>query len=144
MACAAEDVGNADPQAIVIANAALQVSEFVGMPEARIPLADAVVLVATAPKSNSAYDGINRAMDDVQRGKSGPIPRTLQNVHYDGSDVAKKGQFYRYPHDYPDHWLDQQYLPDALLGASYYHYGDNKNEQAFKAYWENIKRKHSS
>lgn len=60
------------------------------------------------------------------------------------SDVAKKGQFYRYPHDYPDHWLDQQYLPDALLGASYYHYGDNKNEQAFKAYWENIKRKHGS
>ena len=83
-------------------------------------------------------------MRDVKGGKLGVIPRTLQNVHYDGSDVAKKGQFYRYPHDYPDHWLDQQYLPDALLGASYYHYGDNKNEQAFKAYWENIKRKHSS
>lgn len=87
---------------------------------------------------------VDAAMRDVKAGKLGVIPRTLQNVHYDGSDVAKKGQFYRYPHDYPDHWLDQQYLPDALLGASYYHYGDNKNEQAFKAYWENIKRKHSS
>ena len=85
-----------------------------------------------------------KSMRDVKAGKLGVIPRTLQNVHYDGSDVAKKGQFYRYPHDYPDHWLNQQYLPDALLGASYYHYGDNKNEQAFKAYWENIKRKHSS
>ena len=138
------DVGLAWPQIIPIVKAAVDAAMMVGLPEARIPLADAVILTATAPKSNSGESAIDAAMRDVKAGKLGVIPRTLQNVHYDGSDVAKKGQFYRYPHDYPDHWLDQQYLPDALLGASYYHYGDNKNEQAFKAYWENIKRKHSS
>ena len=144
MVCACEDVGLAWPQIIPIVKAAVDAAMMVGLPEARIPLADAVILTATAPKSNSGESAIDAAMRDVKAGKLGVIPRTLQNVHYDGSDVAKKGQFYRYPHDYPDHWLDQQYLPDALLGASYYHYGDNKNEQAFKAYWENIKRKHSS
>ena len=144
MVCACEDVGLAWPQIIPIVKAAVDAAMMVGLPEARIPLADAVILTATAPKSNSGESAIDAAMRDVKVGKLGVIPRTLQNVHYDGSDVAKKGQFYRYPHDYPDHWLDQQYLPDALLGASYYHYGDNKNEQAFKAYWENIKRKHSS
>ena len=142
--CACEDVGLAWPQIIPIVKAAVDAAMMVGLPEARIPLADAVILTATAPKSNSGESAIDAAMRDVKAGKLGVIPRTLQNVHYDGSDVAKKGQFYRYPHDYPDHWLDQQYLPDALLGASYYHYGDNKNEQAFKAYWENIKQKHSS
>ena len=144
MVCACEDVGLAWPQIIPIVKAAVDAAMMVGLPEARIPLADAVILTATAPKSNSGESAIDAAMRDVKAGKLGVIPRTLQNVHYDGSDVAKKGQFYRYPHDYPDHWLDQQYLPDALLGASYYHYGDNKNEQAFKAYWENIKRKHNS
>ena len=144
MVCACEDVGLAWPQIIPIVKAAVDAAMMVGLPEARIPLADAVILTATAPKSNSGESAIDAAMRDVKAGKLGVIPRTLQNVHYDGSDVAKKGQFYRYPHDYPDHWLDQQYLPDALLGASYYHYGDNKNEQTFKAYWENIKRKHSS
>lgn len=144
MVCACEDVGLAWPQIIPIVKAAVDAAMMVGLPEARIPLADAVILTAMAPKSNSGESAIDAAMRDVKAGKLGVIPRTLQNVHYDGSDVAKKGQFYRYPHDYPDHWLDQQYLPDALLGASYYHYGDNKNEQAFKAYWENIKRKHSS
>ena len=144
MVCACEDVGLAWPQIIPIVKAAVDAAMMVGLPEARIPLADAVILTATAPKSNSGESAIDAAIRDVKAGKLGVIPRTLQNVHYDGSDVAKKGQFYRYPHDYPDHWLDQQYLPDALLGASYYHYGDNKNEQAFKAYWENIKRKHSS
>ena len=132
--CACEDVGLAWPQIIPIVKAAVDAAMMVGLPEARIPLADAVILTATAPKSNSGESAIDAAMRDVKTGKLGVIPRTLQNVHYDGSDVAKKGQFYR----------DQQYLPDALLGASYYHYGDNKNEQAFKAYWENIKRKHSS
>ena len=144
MVCACEDVGLAWPQIIPIVKAAVDAAMMVGLPEARIPLADAVILTATAPKSNSGESAIDAAMRDVKAGKLGVIPRTLQNMHYDGSDVAKKGQFYRYPHDYPDHWLDQQYLPDALLGASYYHYGDNKNEQAFKAYWENIKQKHSS
>ena len=141
---ASEDIGLAYPQAVPIVKACVDSALQLGLPEARIPLADAVILTATAPKSNSGESAIDAAMRDVKAGKLGVIPRTLQNVHYDGSDVAKKGQFYRYPHDYPDHWLDQQYLPDALLGASYYHYGDNKNEQAFKAYWENIKRKHSS
>ena len=80
-------------------------------------------------------------MADIKKGKTGSIPRTLQNVHYDGADVAKKGQFYQYPHAFPDHWVDQQYLPDALVGAKYYQYGDNKNEQSFRAYWERIKKK---
>ena len=139
MVCACEDVGLAYPMIIPIVKAAVDAALQVGLPEARIPLADAVVLVATAPKSNSAYDGINRAMDDVQRGKSGPIPRTLQNVHYDGADNPNKGQFYEYPHEYPNHWLPQQYLPDALNGTRYYEYGENKTEQAAKAYWEKIK-----
>lgn len=139
MVCACEDVGLAYPMIIPIVKAAVDAALQVGLPEARIPLADAVVLVATAPKSNSAYDGINRAMEDVQRGKSGPIPRTLQNVHYDGADNPNKGQFYKYPHEYPNHWLPQQYLPDALKGTRYYEYGENKTEQAAKAYWEKIK-----
>lgn len=139
MVCACEDVGLAYPMIIPIVKAAVDAALQVGLPEARIPLADAVVLVATAPKSNSAYDGINRAMEDIQRGKSGPIPRTLQNVHYDGADNPNKGQFYKYPHEYPNHWLPQQYLPDALKGTRYYEYGENKTEQAAKAYWEKIK-----
>ena len=141
---ASEDIGMAYPQAVSIVKACVDNALQLGLPEAQLPLAQACILLATAPKSNSGESAIDAAMRDVKAGKLGVIPRTLQNVHYDGSDVAKKGQFYRYPHDYPDHWLDQQYLPDALLGASYYHYGDNKNEQAFKAYWENIKRKRSS
>lgn len=140
MVCACEDVGLAYPMIIPIVKAAVDAALQVGLPEARIPLADAVVLVATAPKSNSAYEGINRAMNDIHRGKSGPIPRTLQNVHYDGADNPNKGQFYEYPHDYPNHWLAQQYLPDALKNARYYEYGENKTEQAAKAYWEKIKK----
>ncbi|HIT52855.1 MAG TPA: replication-associated recombination protein A [Candidatus Fimivicinus intestinavium] len=140
MVCACEDVGLAYPMILPIVKAAVDTALQVGLPEARIPLADAVVLVATAPKSNSAYEGINRAMEDIRRGKSGPIPRTLQNVHYDGADNPNKGQFYEYPHDYPNHWLAQQYLPDALKHARYYEYGENKTEQAAKAYWEKIKK----
>lgn len=139
MVCACEDVGLAYPMIIPIVKAAVDTALQVGLPEARIPLADAVVLVATAPKSNSAYEGINRAMDDVRRGKSGPIPRALQNVHYDGADNPKKGQFYEYPHEYPNHWLPQQYLPDTLKNVRYYEYGENKTEQAAKAYWDKIK-----
>lgn len=140
MVCACEDVGLAYPMILPIVKAAVDTALQVGLPEARIPLADAVVLVATAPKSNSAYEGINRAIEDIRRGKSGPIPRTLQNVHYDGADNPNKGQFYEYPHDYPNHWLAQQYLPDALKHARYYEYGENKTEQAAKAYWEKIKK----
>lgn len=141
MVCACEDVGLAWPQIIPIVKAAVDAATMVGLPEARIPLADAVILVAIAPKSNSGEAAIDAAMADVQKGKTGSIPRTLQNRHYDGAEVKNKGQFYRYPHDYPNHWLEQQYLPDVLLGASYYTFGDNKNEQSFKAYWDGIKKK---
>jgi len=134
MVIACEDIGLAYPQAIPIVKACIDAAVQLGLPEGRIPLADAVVLLATAPKSNSAYMGINRAMADVEAGKAGPIPRCLQNKHYDGDDVQVKGQFYKYPHDYPDHYVRQQYLPDNLAGTVYYEFGDNKNEQAAKAY----------
>ncbi len=139
MVCVCEDVGLAYPQIIPIVKSCVDIANSVGLPEARIPLADAVVMVATAPKSNSAYNGIARATADVQSGKIGDIPRHLQNKHYDGADNPNKGQFYKYPHDYPNAWVDQQYLPDILKGSVYYEYGKNKNEQAFKAYWEAVK-----
>ena len=139
LVCAAEDVGLAYPQIIPIVKAAVDAAMMVGLPEARIPLADAVVLVATAPKSNSAYVGLDMAMADLEAGKSGPIPRQLQNKHFDGEDQEKKGQFYIYPHDYPNHYYPQQYLPDALKDKVYYEWGPNKNEQAFKAYWDKVK-----
>lgn len=139
MVCACEDVGLAWPQIIPIVKSAVDAALMVGMPEARIPLADAVVLVSLAPKSNSAHVALDKAIADLRAGKTGSVPRNLQNKHYDGAEVAQKGQFYEYPHNYPNHWLPQQYLPDALLGASYYEFGDNKNEQGFKAYWERIK-----
>ena len=141
MVCACEDVGLAWPQIIPIVKAAVDAAMMVGLPEARIPLADAVILVALAPKSNSGEAAINAAMADIQRGKTGGIPRTLQNKHYDSAEVQNKGQFYRYPHDFPGHWGDQQYLPDALLDARYYSFGENKNEQSFKAYWDGIKKR---
>ena len=139
MVCACEDVGLAYPQLIPIVKSCVDIAEAVGLPEARIPLADAVVLVATSPKSNSVYNAINEAMSDVKKHGALPIPRQLQNKHYDGDDVQNKGQFYVYPHDYPNHWAYQQYLPDALKNTQYYKFGDNKNEQAFKAYWDKIK-----
>ena len=141
MVCACEDVGLAYPQIIPIVKSAVDIAMMVGLPEARIPLADAVVLVATAPKSNSAYNGINAAMEDVQKGNYGPVPRQLQNKHFDGEDAEVKGQFYTYPHDYPNHWTYQQYLPDVLKDKQYYTYGLNKNEQAFKNYWDKVKNK---
>lgn len=144
MVCACEDVGLAWPQIIPIVKAAVDAAVMVGLPEARIPLADAVILVALAPKSNSGEAAINAAMADIQKGKTGSIPRTLQNKHYDSAEVQNKGQFYQYPHDFPNHWVDQQYLPDTLLGARYYSFGENKNEQSFKAYWENIKKRSQS
>ena len=139
MVCACEDVGLANPQIIPIVKAAVDAAMMVGLPEARIPLADAAVLVALSPKSNSAYMAINKAMSDVQKGKGGGFPRQLQNKHYDGDDVKDKGQHYIYPHDYPNHWTYQQYLPDSLLGTVYYEPGENKNEQAYKDYWDRIK-----
>lgn len=141
MVCACEDVGLAYPMIIPIVKAAVDAALQVGLPEARIPLADAVVLVCTAPKSNSAYKGINAAMEDVQNGNYGRIPRTLQNKHFDGEDNPNKGQFYKYPHDYKNHYVSQQYLPDDIKSRKYYVFGDNKIEQAAKAYWELVKGK---
>ena len=139
LVCAAEDVGLAYPSILPIVKAATDIALQVGMPEARLPLADAVILVCNSPKSNTAHNAINEAIADLQKGKSGPIPRQLQNKHFDGDDAEVKGQFYKYPHDYPNRWVEQQYLPDVLKNAHYYEYGDNKQEQAAKEYWSKIK-----
>lgn len=141
MVCACEDVGLAYPQIIPIVKSAVDIAMMVGLPEARIPLADAVILVATAPKSNSGEAAIDKAMADVQSGNYGPIPRRLQNKHFDGEDAEEKGQFYIYPHDYENHWVYQQYLPDRIKNKKYYEFGPNKNEQAFKSYWDRVKNK---
>ncbi|MBQ6543890.1 MAG: replication-associated recombination protein A [Clostridia bacterium] len=141
MVCASEDVGLAYPQIIPIVKAAIDAALMLGLPEARIPLADAVILVATSPKSNSAYNAINTAMADVKNGRTGAIPRQLQNKHYDGEDNPVKGQNYKYAHDFPGHWVDQQYLPDAIKNTKYYEFGDNKIEQTSKEYWAKIKGK---
>ena len=141
MVCASEDVGLAYPQIIPIVKAAVDAAMMLGLPEARIPLADAVILVATSPKSNSAYSAINAATADVKAGRTGPVPRQLQNMHYDGEDNPNKGQFYKYAHEYENHWVDQQYLPDAIKNRRYYEFGDNKNERAAAEYWARIKKK---
>lgn len=135
---AAEDVGLAFPNAIPIVKACVDSALQLGFPEARIPLADAVVLLATAPKSNSAYLAIDRALADVENGNSGDFPRHLQNVHYDGEGAAVKGQHYLYPHDFPNHYVKQQYLPDAIKDRVYYEFGENKLEQAAAEYRKKI------
>lgn len=139
MCVAAEDVGLAYPQILPIVNACVDMALKLGMPEARLPLADAAVLMATSPKSNSAYLAIDAALDDVRKGKSGDFPRHLQNVHADTYTMERE-QGYLYPHNYPNHWVKQQYLPDELVGAHYYEYGPNKLEQAAKQYWDCIKK----
>lgn len=140
LVCVCEDVGLAYPQAIPIVKACVDAALQIGLPEARIPLADAVVLVSNSPKSNTAYQALDAAIADIRKGKAGNIPRHLQNKHYDGEDNPNKGQFYQYAHEYPNHWVNQQYLPDELKDIHYYQYGDNKNEQAYRAYWEKIKK----
>ena len=135
---AAEDIGLAYPQAIVVTKACVDAALQIGLPEARLPLAEAVLLLATAPKSNSVVMSIDAAIADVRAGKAGPIPRELQNVHADGTGFERE-QGYKYPHSYPGHWVQQQYLPDELKGKHYYEYGDNKTEQAARAYWQRIK-----
>lgn len=141
LVCANEDVGLAYPQIIPIVKAAVDTALQVGLPEARIPLANAVVAVATAPKSNSVYMAINAAMADVESGDTGDIPRALQNKHFDGEDAEVKGQNYLYPHDYPMHYVNQQYLPDNIRNKTYYRYGDNKLEQKTREYWDAVKGK---
>ena len=136
---ASEDIGLAYPQAVPIVKACVDSALQLGLPEARLPLAEAAVFLATAPKSNSGLMAIDAAIADVRAGKSGPPPRELQNVHADGTGFERE-QGYKYPHSYPNHWVRQQYLPDALKNACYYEYGDNKIEQTAKKYWDEIKK----
>ena len=138
---AAEDIGLAYPQAIVVTKACVDSALQLGLPEAQLPLAEAAILLATSPKSNSAHDAIIAARADIRAGKTGDIPRHLQNVHADSAG-AEKGPGYQYPHAFPDHYTPQQYLPDSLKGTQYYEYGPNKTEQAAKAYWDAIKGKY--
>ena len=135
---ASEDIGMAYPQAVSIVKACVDTAMQLGLPEAQLPLAQAAILLATAPKSNSVVEGISAAWADVKAGRTGDVPRELQNVHADSTGMERE-QGYRYPHSYPGHWVKQQYLPDALKTVKYYHYGDNKTEQAARAYWEKIK-----
>ncbi len=137
---ASEDVGMAYPQAASIVKSCVDSALQLGLPEARLPLAQAVILLATAPKSNSVCMAIDAAMADVRAGRTGDYPRHLQNVHADGAGFERE-QGYLYPHDYPGHWVAQQYLPDAIKDHVYYQYGPNKTEQAAKAYWDKIKGK---
>ena len=136
---ASEDVGLAYPMAVPIVKACVDSALQLGLPEAKLPLAEACILLATAPKSNTGVMAIDRAWADVRAGRTGSIPRELQNVHADGTGFERE-QGYLYPHDFPGHWVRQQYLPDALKGKKYYEYGDNKTEQAAKRYWEEIKK----
>ncbi len=138
MVIACEDVGLAYPQIIPIVKACVDAANMLGLPEARIPLGDAAVLMATAPKSNSAHLALDAALADVRRGRTGDYPRHLQNRHADSAGLERE-QGYLYPHDFPNHWVEQQYLPDALAGTRYYTYGENKAEQAARRYWEEIK-----
>lgn len=137
---ACEDIGLAYPQAIPIVKACVDAATQLGLPEALHPLANAAVLLATAPKSNSAPAALEAALEDVRAGRTGPVPRCLQNQHYDGDDIKKKGQFYKYPHNFRNHYVRQQYLPDSLSGTAYYRFGENKSEQAAHAYREKLLR----
>ena len=143
MVIAAEDVGLAYPMIIPIVNASVDMALKLGMPEARIPLGDAAILMATSPKSNTGHIALDAAMADVRKGKGGDFPRHLQNVHVD-TYTQEREQGYKYPHNYPNRWVQQQYLPDELVGTRYYEYGENKLEQAAKAYWEAVKNGHST
>ena len=138
---ASEDVGLAYPQAVPIVKACVDSAMQLGLPEARLPLAEAVILLATSPKSNSAYLAINAALADVENGVTGDFPRQLQNVHCDGADAQVRGQHYLYPHDYPDHYVEQQYLPDSIKDKVYYNFGDNKLERNAREYWDRIKKR---
>lgn len=139
LVAAAEDVGLAYPQAIPIVKACVDAANQLGLPEARIPLADAVILLATAPKSNSGILAIDAALSDVRHGKGGDVPAHLKDAHYTGAQKLGRGLTYQYAHNFPHHYVKQQYLPDRLVGTKYYAFGDNKTERASQAYWENIK-----
>ena len=137
---AAEDVGLAYPQAIAIVKACVDSALQLGFPEARIPLAEAVILLATAPKSNSAASAIDAAMKDIETRDTGDVPVHLKDSHYGGAAKLGHGTEYKYPHSYPDHYVRQQYLPDAIKDVKYYEYGTNKTERAAEEYWKKIKK----
>ncbi len=136
---ASEDIGLAYPMAVPIVKACVDSALQLGLPEARLPLVEATILLATAPKSNSAYMAYANAEADIKAGRGIGFPRELQNVHADGTGFERE-QGYKYPHNFPGHWVKQQYLPDDIKNAHYYEYGDNKTEQAAKRYWEEIKK----
>ena len=140
MIIAAEDIGLAYPMILPIVKSCVDMALMTGMPEARIPLGDAAVLMATSPKSNSAHLALDGALADIRKGKGGDFPRQLQNMHADTYTMEQE-QGYKYPHNYPGHWVEQQYLPDDLKDTRYYAYGPNKVEQAAKQYWDTIKGK---
>ncbi len=137
---ASEDIGLAYPNAIVITKACVDAALQLGLPEARIPLAEAVIMLATAPKSNSAICAIDAAMGDIANSDTGEVPSHLKDSHYQGAEKLGHGQGYKYPHSYPNHYVPQQYLPDKIKNRKYYTYGDNKMEQATENYWKNIKK----
>ncbi len=139
MVIAAEDIGLAYPQAIQIVKSCVDCAQALGLPEARIPLAEAVILLATAPKSNSAIEAIDAAMTDVRNGMGQVIPPNLQDSHYAGAEKMGHGDGYKYPHIYPNHYIEQNYMPADLKGKKYYEYGDNKLESASRQYWEKVK-----
>ena len=136
---ASEDIGLAYPMAVPIVKACVDSALQLGLPEGRLPLVEAVILLATAPKSNSAFEAYAKALADIKAGKGVGFPRELQNVHADGTGF-ERDQGYLYPHNYNNHWVKQQYLPDDIKNARYYEFGDNKTEQAAKHYWEEIKK----
>lgn len=141
MIIASEDIGLAYPQAVSIVKSCIDAANMLGLPEARIPLAQAVILMATAPKSNSAISAIDAAINDIKTGKIGDVPSHLRDSHYKGAAKLGRGLTYQYSHDFLNHYVQQQYLPDLLMGSIYYEYGDNKAEQAAKRYWDEIKHK---
>jgi putative ATPase len=142
--CAAEDVGNADPQALVLATAAMHASEFVGLPECRIPLAQAAVYVACAPKSNAAYLGISKAMEDVEQGRTFEVPTHLKDAHYKGAKRLGRGEGYQYAHDFPGHHVEQAYLPDEAKRPVYYEPTDQGFEQTIKERLQRLGRMRKS
>lgn len=142
MICASEDVGMADPMAIVVASAAAQIVERVGLPEARIPLAEAAVYVATAPKSNASYMAIDRALSYVREHPGYPIPSYLQDSHYGGAAKLGRGIGYQYAHDFPGHYVDQQYLPDEVKDEHFFIPGENGYEEKIREYFDRIDAEH--
>ncbi|SFW14023.1 replication-associated recombination protein A [Ruminococcus flavefaciens] len=139
---ASEDVGLAYPMAVPIVKACVDSALQLGLPEAKLPIAEAIILMATAPKSNSACMAIDAALEDIKSCDALDFPRHLQNVHFDGKGAKVVGQHYLYPHNFPDHYVKQQYLPDAIADHVYYHFGDNKQEQAAYQYRQKILEKH--